>query len=58
MILGPSTEQMTIGWPGTEAAIAANGIRLPSTTAKIAARNASDRQVDQVSDTERFTLRL
>ena len=56
MVWGPSAEQMTIGWPGVDAASAANGIRLPITMANVAARKASERQVDQFSAWERVTM--
>jgi len=49
MVWGPSAEQMTMGWPGVEAASAAKGRRLPNTMANVAARKASERRVDQVS---------
>lgn len=49
MVWGPSVEQMTMGWPGVEAARAANGSRLPNTMANVAARKASERAVDQDS---------
>ena len=35
--------------------MAANGIRVPSTIANVAARKASERVIDQDSDAERFT---
>ena len=41
MVCGPSVEQITIGWPGVEAASAAKGIRLPNTMANVAARKGT-----------------
>ncbi|MCY1560719.1 hypothetical protein D9M68_978890 [compost metagenome] len=55
MVCRPSAEQMTMGWPGWTAAMAAKGIRLPITMANVAARKASERQVDQFSAWLRVT---
>jgi hypothetical protein len=57
IVCGPSAEQMTMGWPGTEAARAANGIRVPITMANVAARKASERAIDQFSLWDRVTGR-
>ena len=51
----PSAEQKTMGWPGTAAAKAANGIRLANVIANVAARKASERMIDQLSAWERVT---
>ena len=57
-VVGPSAVQSTRGSPGRAPAMAPKGNRVPSTMAKVAARKASERGIDQSSARERFTIAL